>query len=144
MQNKRSSRIEKSFTVRSIDRGYPERFCLLPLLCLHPLILTQILTFVTLPPPPPRFTLVKYALQTKQSPQAPVPSSACPRTLSQTERHVAGSLCWYIHAHPAYNSCHMPLADSRFSSLQATLEIPAPSILLQCQGSAYTSPAQNC
>ena len=51
MQSKQSSRIEQSFAVRSIDRSYPERVCLLPLLCLHPRILTQLLTYVTLPSP---------------------------------------------------------------------------------------------
>ena len=117
MQSKRSSRIEKSFAVRSIDRVYPERVCLLPLLCLHPRILTQLLTYVTLLPPSGSHSLnVHFKLSAD-----PDVASACPRTLSQTECHVTGSLCRYIHAHPACNPCHTPFADFRFFPLQAPL-----------------------
>ena len=115
MQSKQSSRIEQSFAVRSIDRSYPERVCLLPLLCLHPRILTQLLTYVTLPSPSGSHSLNAHFKLNNLG------RHRCLASLSQTECHVTGSLCRYIHAHPACNPCHTPFADFRFFPLQAPL-----------------------
>ena len=99
MQNRCVNKIEKSFAVFSIDRVSPERFCLLLSSCLHTPILTQMLTSVTLPPPPDSHSLnTRFKLNNFGGPRQPICLSSC-AVSNRTSRRRQSLLDRCLHSH---------------------------------------------
>ncbi len=121
MQNGRADRIERSVEIRSSNRVCP-RAGLLVVLAVPTRLNAYTKLICT---PPPRFTYVKYISQSNLS-------RPCPFVYLPAYAVSVGTSLLTLRVIPI-------TYRGRLSGLQATLEIPASSILLQCQGSAYIS-----